>query len=424
MQNFNALKVAIERDGPSRNAEQALEVLNRAFVQLIEEWHLLSPNEQGEQSVQFLEAQVNFHFLGNLYIELIYNGYEHIDDATPVAQADTVEVVLSEEDGSVEPMDEQEQPSVPEQMPELVPAEQWQQQEVALAEQQQQELALAQKQQELALAQQQQQEQELLKQQQQHQESVVEDASTSAVVEQPMQVDKKEEPKKKLSENLPDISTLSFTDHIRVLHPVFSLRPIDQLSENKIMEIILSIQEVNHRARELHVSITSQHRALLTFMHGLLDITSQQLWMWQLLDREPNWDNFVHFLVRRAHTIDPAELPRRSSAVQPPSSGNPQFQRAVMAPPSRDPSPAAGPSRSPSGEKCPKCNNQHQLIRCPEFLALSIDERNWFVGEQNLCDNCFSRHHKTKKCIRGKCPKCRFKHNSLLGCPSGATGGN
>lgn len=38
VQNFNALKIAIERDGPSQNAEQALEILNRAFVQLIEEW--------------------------------------------------------------------------------------------------------------------------------------------------------------------------------------------------------------------------------------------------------------------------------------------------------------------------------------------------------------------------------------------------
>lgn len=412
VQNFNALKIAIERDGPSQNAEQALEILNRAFVQLIEEWYLLAPNEQGEQSVLFLEAQANFHFLGNLYIGSIYNGDEDLNDshdATTVAQADTVEVAPNDGNNMTEPMEEQpqEQPSVLEQMPELVSAEQ-RQQELALAEQQQQENALVE-----------QRQNELLHQQQQQQrEQTGEVTSASTACDQPMQIDEK----KDANEKLPDISTLSFSDHIRILHPIFSLRPIGQLSESKIMEIILSIQEVNHRARELQVSITNQYRALLTFMHGLLDITSQQLWMWQLMDREPNWDDFIHFLVRRAHTIDPAELPRRSSAVQQPPENNPP-QRATIRP-SRNSSPAPGTSRSPSVEKCVKCNNQqHALIRCPAFLALSLDERNWFVGESNLCDNCFSRHHKTKKCFRGKCPKCGFKHNSLLGCPTGATGG-
>lgn len=237
---------------------------------------------------------------------------------------------------------------------------------------------------------------------------------------QSMQVDAENQPKRSKPEpwperNLtPDISSLSFADHIRILHPIYSLRPIEELSEHKIYGVILSIQEVN-QARELRVSIASQPRALLAFMHGLLDITSQQLWMWQMIDQEPNWDKFVHFLVRRSHTIDPAELPRQAPVMHQP--------RAIMQLP-REPSPVPSTSGASSVEQCLKCRgHQHPLIRCPQFRAMSVGDRLWFVGEYELCENCLNLHHPTSKCPKGPCPKCGHKHNSLLMCPPGASSG-
>lgn len=370
VENFAALRAAVEREGVKQHPEQALEVLNRCFVNLIEEWHLLPPNEQAEQSVRLLEAQANFHFVGNLYITMIYNSDEAmVEEEIEISLVETESASPNTEESSLlaEPMEEQQQEQqLPEQMPRLVPMEkallEQQHQEQQLLEQQQQQLLEQQQQQ---LLEQQQQERQLPKQQPQELKLPAQQQQLNEPPNEPEQQQSPSEQNRMIEastfastnrsmgievDQVPDISTLSFSDHIRVLHPIYSLRPIGQLAEHKILEIIISIQEVNIRARELGVSIASQHRALLAFMHGLLDITSQQLWMWQAIEREPNWDDFVHFLVRRSHTIDPAELPRRASTIEP--------RAAVRQPsrgPSRDQSPVPSTSRASSIDQCVKC---------------------------------------------------------------------
>lgn len=69
---------------------------------------------------------------------------------------------------------------------------------------------------------------------------------------QGMQVDYEE-----LSQVLPDISSLSFADHVWVLNQIFALPPMSSVDETSINEIIVSIMEVNERAEELNVSVQS-----------------------------------------------------------------------------------------------------------------------------------------------------------------------
>lgn len=68
--------------------------------------------------------------------------------------------------------------------------------------------------------------------------------------EQNMQVNDEES-----SQVLPDISSLSFADHVRVLNRIFALLPMSSVGKLSINEIIVSIQEVNERAAELNVPV-------------------------------------------------------------------------------------------------------------------------------------------------------------------------
>ncbi|XP_037299367.1 uncharacterized protein LOC119190762 [Manduca sexta] len=63
---------------------------------------------------------------------------------------------------------------------------------------------------------------------------------------------------------------------------------------------------------------------------------------------------------------------------------------------------------------CPECNGDHYLSTCPQFLALSIDERMSVVPKYKVCYNCFHRGHYPKNCKRSGCKVCNYKHHTLI----------
>lgn len=210
---------------------------------------------------------------------------------------------------------------------------------------------------------------------------------------------------------LPDISSLSFQDHGRVLKPILTLQPIQSISERAINEIVVSLIEVNERANEDQVSIESQHRLLMIYVHSLLDVTSQQIFNWQMMDGEPSWDEFIQFLTKRAKNIGPSEQGRSSAKSE--HTNPPQMVSNY-----------GGNSAKQLKLLCFWCNrNDHVLIHCIPFKNQSTEVRERFVEAQRLCYNCFSITHQVDKCNKGACRWCQTKHNSLLPCPGGAQGG-
>lgn len=65
---------------------------------------------------------------------------------------------------------------------------------------------------------------------------------------------------------------------------------------------------------------------------------------------------------------------------------------------------------------CVKCNNSHRLFECPEFIALSIDDRWNFISNNKLCLRCLKRHHYKRCNSKRQCgiDSCQMPHNSLL----------
>lgn len=67
-------------------------------------------------------------------------------------------------------------------------------------------------------------------------------------------------------------------------------------------------------------------------------------------------------------------------------------------------------------DSCMYCTNgKHSLVNCFDFRDTSIDARNKFVSDNNLCSNCLWSEHDTEGCRSlSRCTICHNKHNTLL----------
>ena len=67
--------------------------------------------------------------------------------------------------------------------------------------------------------------------------------------------------------------------------------------------------------------------------------------------------------------------------------------------------------------KCPQCGSNHWLSRCDKFKKQSLDERQKFVREKKLCNNCLSTGHFVRSCPKEsfcKVEGCTSKHSTFL----------
>lgn len=74
--------------------------------------------------------------------------------------------------------------------------------------------------------------------------------------------------------------------------------------------------------------------------------------------------------------------------------------------------------------KCPCCDGNHYITKCPSFKTMRIKDRRDLVMKKGLCINCFASGHLGKDCPRNfKCniDNCGLKHNRFLHFPKPAT---
>ncbi|KAG7300389.1 hypothetical protein JYU34_015993 [Plutella xylostella] len=63
---------------------------------------------------------------------------------------------------------------------------------------------------------------------------------------------------------------------------------------------------------------------------------------------------------------------------------------------------------------CPRCNKQHGLYNCSEFLNMTPNERRRTVVQLGICNNCLFSHHGKECTSKQKCKQCNRPHNTLL----------
>ncbi|XP_022128685.2 uncharacterized protein LOC111002781 [Pieris rapae] len=65
-------------------------------------------------------------------------------------------------------------------------------------------------------------------------------------------------------------------------------------------------------------------------------------------------------------------------------------------------------------EICPRCNGDHKLNMCSQFLALTNEERIQLLPKLKVCFNCFSKSHYSNNCKKSGCKICKKKHSVLI----------
>ena len=73
-----------------------------------------------------------------------------------------------------------------------------------------------------------------------------------------------------------------------------------------------------------------------------------------------------------------------------------------------------------TANKCPQCNDpNHKLFRCPQFTALSADQRHAQAMKFRVCFNCLQHGHQKPDCpSQSSCKTCNQRHNTLLHKPA------
>ncbi|XP_043863401.1 uncharacterized protein LOC122756838 [Drosophila mojavensis] len=68
-----------------------------------------------------------------------------------------------------------------------------------------------------------------------------------------------------------------------------------------------------------------------------------------------------------------------------------------------------------TSERCAKCNKEHALMACTQFLDLSIQQRYAFAKSKHMCFNCLRLGHGVNACTsKSSCKHCKRRHHSLL----------
>jgi len=72
-------------------------------------------------------------------------------------------------------------------------------------------------------------------------------------------------------------------------------------------------------------------------------------------------------------------------------------------------------TRNQSGV-CSACKgDRHILYYCSAFMAMSLDDKQEHVRQNNICANCLTYGHRVKDCRSlGRCKKCRRNHHTIL----------
>lgn len=189
------------------------------------------------------------------------------------------------------------------------------------------------------------------------------------------------------------------------LETFMSLKPVkeeDAVTLRKISdvtnEVIRGLDAINQNGRDPWV---------VYLLNNKLDPDSRRKWFENSRDEtEPSIDMFLKFLDQRCEEL---ELGSKKSKQY---MGKQHTSTTMVT------------TNNP--KSCYKCNaNDHILMKCPQFLSLTIDQRRSFVKVNNLCFNCLSKGHSSYDCKSGnRCKTCKRKHHTLTHQSSVPTTGN
>lgn len=192
-------------------------------------------------------------------------------------------------------------------------------------------------------------------------------------------------------------------NHVSAL---FNIEPLTRESAVTLKGMIDDLHK-NLRALEaLGEPVKHWDTLLIHIITQKLDKTTYREWEeWKgRLDKDKpiTFDSFLTFLRNRADFIETMELSRSNQFSISAKTNSSKLKTMVSVQNAR------------STRSCSKCNGEHTLNNCPEFLALSVDKRLQSLQNYKICFNCFRSGHYANQCKREGCKICKRKHHTLI----------
>lgn len=204
---------------------------------------------------------------------------------------------------------------------------------------------------------------------------------------------------------------LLIQNHVSAL---FNIEPIAKESSASIKRVI---DQVNKNIRTLEcLGEPTKHWDTLLIYIVTKKLDTKTLREWE--ERKGNFtkdepitlQSFLNFMQNRADFIETLELSNNSTNTHTSLQKNTKLKSMVSVP-----SVNSSDNKSSFNPKsCPKCNEDHKLYNCPQFLALSNDARLRLLPNLKICFNCFNGGHYANHCKKPGCKICKRKHHTLV----------
>lgn len=202
-------------------------------------------------------------------------------------------------------------------------------------------------------------------------------------------------------------------NHVSAL---FKLETISKESSHSLKQLIDLVNKNLRALSTLDEPVDNWDTLLIYILSHKLDSKSFREWEQHKVHLDKNnrilFTVFTEFVRERADYLETLELSRHSvSQVHNPENifrKNNSKMKALV---------SVGNNKSLTTSTritCPKCNGDHYLNTCPQFLALNASERMQSLPRYRVCYNCFRSGHLSNKCMKSGCKVCKRKHHTLL----------
>ena len=190
------------------------------------------------------------------------------------------------------------------------------------------------------------------------------------------------------------------------IHRILNLEKIQE-SSSELGSMLDTITSVLGALNSLEQSTESLDMFIITIVSSKLDEKSREFWEAQIPDEElPTWKLMENCLQKRAKILEASARQRVAPAKKMNSARFDTKKRFAR----------GGKSfHASSSINCIKCNRQHPLEKCTEFLSMGVSQRFELVKKHRMCFNCLSNSHIKSNCTsKTNCQLCHDRHHVTL----------
>lgn len=210
--------------------------------------------------------------------------------------------------------------------------------------------------------------------------------------------------------------------HLLIQHHVSALFNIEAISKESSVNLKALIDHINKNLRALDSlgePVNHWDTLLIHIIRHKLDNKTYREWEEYKgrLDKncEIKFPVFLTFVKNRAELIETLEMSSSTIDKHLNTSKNSKVRTMVIQDSNHKIDKNNQVNNSSSKPKiCVKCNGEHKLSNCPQFLALSNEARLQLLPKYKICYNCLSSGHYANNCKQASCKICRRKHHSLV----------